>query len=64
MGQDKIGKKNEEHGKYCFKEKFQLPRVKFDRDCVCEREGETDREALGLINCSIHNLDESELELA
>ena len=41
-----------------------MPRVKFDRDCVCEREGETDRDALGLINCSIHILDESELELA
>ena len=32
--------------------------------CEREREGETDREALGLINCSIHILDESELELA
>ena len=41
-----------------------MPRVKFDRDCVCEREGDTDMEALGLINCSIHILDESELELA
>ena len=49
---------DEEHNEDCLKEGFPLVRVKFDRD------GEGDREALGMTNCCMNILDGSELELA
>ena len=57
IGQEKQ-ETDEEYDEDCVKEGFQLARVKFDRD------GETGREALGMRNCSINLLNESELELA
>ena len=49
---------DEKHDENCFKEGFQLDRVKFDRDA------ERSREALGIANCSISIRGGSELELA
>ena len=46
----------EEHNEDCVEEGFNLARVKFDRD------GEGDREALGMGNCSINVWDGSKLE--
>ena len=49
---------DEEHDEDFVKEGFQLTRVKFDRD------GEGSREAIGMRNCSINILNESDQELA
>ena len=42
------GKTDEEHEEHCAEKRFQLAKVKFDR------EGENDREALGMGYCSIN----------
>ena len=41
-------KTDEEHEEHCAEKRFQLAKVKFDR------EGENDREALGMGYCSIN----------
>ena len=48
---------DEENDEDCVKKGFQLARVKFDRD------GERDREALGIGSCSINILVGSEMKL-
>ena len=57
---NRIGKNretDEERDEDCVEERFQLARVKFDRDI------ERGREALGMGNCSINISDGSELDL-
>ena len=56
VGQNR--KTDDDHYQDCIEEGFQLTRVQFDRD------GERDREALGMGYCSINSWDGSDLELA
>ena len=48
---------DEEHGEYCFQERFQLASVKFNRDCRGDREG------LRIGYCSINIWNGLELKL-
>ena len=45
---------NEEHNENCVEEGCQLACLKFDRDGGGEGGGGGDREALGMVNCSIN----------